>query len=108
MLFFSHLIKLKKCQNITLQLAIIDQEAQLKTNYGGTRLGCIGVSHLQWWGQVCFLHNYTAGVRNVVCASVVIFNLRFPVAALRFPIFEANLKFLTGTSRFLLNFGVLG
>ena len=58
----------------------------------------------------CAHRTASVAARNAVRASVLIFDLGLPAVfpPLHFPIFEANSKFLTGTSRFLLNCGVLG
>ena len=55
----------------------------------------------------CAHRTASVAARNAVRASVLIFDLGLPAV---FPPlhFEANSKFLTGTSRFLLNFRVLG
>ena len=58
----------------------------------------------------CAYRTASVAPRNAVRASVLIFDLGLPVpfAPVHFPIFEANSRFLTGTSCILLKFGVWG
>ena len=58
----------------------------------------------------CAHRTASAAARNVGRASVLIFDLGLPVpfGSLHLPIFEANPKYLTGTSCILLKFRVWG